>query len=408
MYHEKQRSSFLSKKEIIFGVLGIVLTITLGFLAVHFSNELKNLESVSRYGLAGMFLLAFITCSALSITPFAIPYWAVTLTLPTILAPRYGIWAPVFVALVTAIAACLGQFITYMIGYGGRTFSEKLSRRLSPQTYDRSVNWMKRSGSWAVFFMTLIPNPINLPMTITVALLKYPPLKFLLFSFLGIGLRSLLIAFSGYYGIDIINQWIIGFSRQGFVTSPVTVVVLVLTVILFAVFIWQIIVWINELRDKNQKYQAAYDYAQKTGKPLLVIGGPWGVKAYRRLLDKPAHGDGDVCLDIDRRALEGHPCAVVASCTDIPFTDKSFGAIFSSHVLEHMPTTQMAEQALSEMNRVAESVFIAYPYRQSIAAWIIRDHHIWVLQKDGRTFFQPRKGRVPREHHIVKTAGKIG
>ena len=98
MYHEKQRSNLWSKKEIIFGVLGIVLTITLGFLAVHFSNELKNLESVSKYGLAGLFLLAFITCSALSITPIAIPYWAVTLTLPTVLAPQYGIWAPVLVA----------------------------------------------------------------------------------------------------------------------------------------------------------------------------------------------------------------------------------------------------------------------------------------------------------------------
>ena len=175
-----------------------------------------------------MFLLAFITCSALSITPFAMPYWVVTLTLPTVLAPQYGIWAPVWVALVTAVAACLGQFMTFMIGYGGRTFSEKLSRRFSPQAYERSVNWMKRSGSWAVFFMTLIPNPIHLPMTITVALLKYPPYKFLLFSFLGIGLRSLFIAFSGYYGIDIINQWIVGFSTEGFVTSPVAVIVLVL------------------------------------------------------------------------------------------------------------------------------------------------------------------------------------
>ena len=136
MYREKQRSNFLSKKEIIFGVLGIVLTIALGILAVHFSNELKNLDTVSKYGLAGMFLLAFITCSALSITPFAIPYWVVTLTLPTLLAPRYGIWAPVFVALVTGVAACLGQFITYMIGYAGRTFSEKLTRRFSSQTYD--------------------------------------------------------------------------------------------------------------------------------------------------------------------------------------------------------------------------------------------------------------------------------
>src|SRR5271157_4039408 len=232
MYHEKQRSNLWSKKEIIFGILGIVLTITLGFLAVHFSNELKNLESVSKYGLAGLFLLAFITCSVLSITPFAIPYWAVTLTLPTVLAPQYGIWAPVLVAMVTAVAACLGQFITYMIGYGGRSFSEKLSRGFGPQAYERSVNWMKRSGSWAVFFMTLIPNPINLPMTITVALLRYPPYKFLLFSFLGIAVRSFLIAFSGYYGLHVINQWILDFSRKNYVTSPISIITLVIVGIL--------------------------------------------------------------------------------------------------------------------------------------------------------------------------------
>ena len=121
-------------------------------------------------------------------------------------------------------------------------------------------------------FMTLIPNPINLPMTITVALLRYPPPKFLLFSFLGIGLRSLLIAFSGYYGIDMINHWIIGFSKVGFVTSPVAVIILVLSIILLVIFIWQIIVWINEVRDKNRKYQAAYNYAKKNGK---TVAGNW-------------------------------------------------------------------------------------------------------------------------------------
>ena len=103
-----------------------------------------------------------------------------------------------------------------------------------------------------------------------------------------------------------------------------------------------------------------------------------------------------------------HPCAVVASCTDIPFSDKSFGAVFSSHVLEHMPTTQMAEQALAEMNRVAGSVFIAYPSRQSIAAWIISDHHIWVWQKGGKTLLKQRKDRVHKEHYFVKTTDKIG
>jgi hypothetical protein len=270
------------------------------------------------------------------------------------------------------------------------------------------VNWLKRSGSWAVFFMTLIPNPINLPMTLTVAVFKYPPYKFLLYSFLGIAVRSFLISFSGYYGLHIINQWILDFSREGLVTSPISIVTLVIVGILVVVFIWQMIIWMLEIQDKNRKYKAATEYAQKSGKQLLVIGGPWGVKSYRRLLDRPAHGNGDVCLDIDRRALESHPCAVVASCTDIPFADKSFGAVFSSHVLEHMPTTQMAEQALSEMNRVAGAVFIAYPSRQSLAAWIIRDHHIWVWQKDGKTILRQRKDRIPREHQIVKAADKIG
>ena len=188
--------------------------------------------------------------------------------------------------------------------------------------------------------------------------------------------------------------------------SPLFVVVMVIVGIILLISIWQIIIWIQEIQDKNRKYHAACDYAQKSGKPLLVIGGPWGVKSYRRLFNKPAHGNGDVCLDIDRRALEGHPCAVVASCTDIPFSDKSFGAIFSSHVLEHMPTTQVAEQALAEMNRVAGSVFIAYPSRQSVAAWIIRDHHIWVWQKGGRTLLKQRKDRVPKEHQFVETTAK--
>ena len=189
-------------------------------------------------------------------------------------------------------------------------------------------------------------------------------------------------------------------------TSPIMIVVWVIAGIFAAIFIWQIIIWILEIQDKNRKYRAACKFALKSSKLLLVIGGPWGVKSYRRLLGRPAHGNGDVCLDIDRRALEGHPCAVIASCTDIPFSDNSFGAIFSSHVLEHMPTTQIAEQAWAEMNRVAGSVFIAYPSRQSIAAWIIRDHHIWVWQKGGKTLFKQRKDRVPKEHHFVETTAK--
>jgi hypothetical protein len=190
--------------------------------------------------------------------------------------------------------------------------------------------------------------------------------------------------------------------------SPLITIIVVLAGIIFAIGVWQLIIWIQEINDKNRKYQGALAAAKKSGKQVLIIGGPYGAKPYRRMLGRPAHGNGDVCLDIDVHALKGHPCPIVASCTNIPFNDKSFGAIFSSHVLEHMPTTKMAEQAVSEMSRVADSVFLAYPSQQSIPAWIIRDHHIWVWQKDGKTFFKQRKDRVRREHHFVETTAKSG
>jgi membrane protein DedA with SNARE-associated domain len=407
MKYDGREKESKTRRELFWGLLGVVLTIALIILGIYL-NDRFDLDHVNQYGLVGMFIFAFIASSLFSIAPIAMPYWIVTIWLPSLLAPQFGIWAAVWVMLVTAVAATLGQFITFMIGYGGRSLSKKLTQRISLELYDEAEAWIKKAGSKAVFLMTLFPNPLNLPMTIAVALLKYPPYKFLLYSFTGLLLRSAILAFSGYYFIDILGNWIEKYRTEGFTSSPLFIVALVVVGIILAIGIWQLIIWMLEIRDKNRKYRAALDTAKKNGKPLLVIGGPWGVKSFRRLLNKPAHGNGDVCLDIDRRALGSHPCAVVASCTDIPFSDKAFGAVFSSHVLEHMLTTQAAKQALAEMNRVAGSVFIAYPSRQSIAAWIIRDHHIWIWQKGEKTLLKQRKDKGHRGHHIVETASKDG
>jgi hypothetical protein len=165
---------------------------------------------------------------------------------------------------------------------------------------------------------------------------------------------------------------------------------------------WQLSVWIVETRAKNRKYKAATARARREGKPLLVAGGPWGVTRTRRRLKKPAHGGGDVCLDIDCRAFDGHPRAVLASVTHIPFADKCFGAAFASHLLEHLPTVDAASQALDELNRVAEAVYIVYPSRQSFSGWLVPDHHLWVWQKDSTTYLRQRgksSGRRAAEHY---------
>ena len=153
---------------------------------------------------------------------------------------------------------------------------------------------------------------------------------------------------------------------------------------------WQLAVWLGEIQDKNKKYRAASAYALERNKPLLVAGGPWGAKRTRHLLKMPAHGNGNVCLDVNRNAIDGHPNGVIANVTHIPFSDKSFGAAFASHLLEHLSTTDEAKQALAELSRVAEAVFIVSPSRQSVAGWIIPDHHLWVWQKNNTTYLKQR------------------
>ena len=176
--------------------------------------------------------------------------------------------------------------------------------------------------------------------------------------------------------------------------------------ICLGVGIWQLVVWVVETLDKNRKYKAAEACAQESGKPLLIAGGPWGNKQIRHQLNLPAHGSGDVCLDVDRNAIGNHPNGVIANVTHIPFSDKSFGAAFASHLLEHLSSTDEAEKALAELNRTAEAVFIAYPFRQSITGWLISDHHLWVWQKGNTTYLKQRRKPEGKQRHILEQPGE--
>jgi hypothetical protein len=167
--------------------------------------------------------------------------------------------------------------------------------------------------------------------------------------------------------------------------------------IFLGLVVWQLAVWLGEISQKNKRYEAAVDCCQKLGKPLLVTGGPWSNRTIRRKLNMPAHGSGDVCLDIDRRAFEGHPRGLLADVTQIPFVDKTFGAVFASHILEHLPSIDSANKALDELNRVADAVFLVYPSRQSVGAWLHPGHHLWVWQKGNFVYIKQRNNSRAEE-----------
>ncbi len=131
-----------------------------------------------------------------------------------------------------------------------------------------------------------------------------------------------------------------------------------MNVLLGAIALSQVCVGVSQIIDRQAQYTQARKEADRRGKPLLVVGGPYGAGIYRKLFNLKAHGFGDVCTDIDPRACEGAPRVATADILDLPFADKEFGAVFVSHVFRHLHG-QDKDDAWDEVARVADSIYHA-------------------------------------------------
>lgn len=189
------------RKEIYLGALAIASTIALCVAAIYYREDLIRIANVGGYSLLGMLIIAFIAGSTISVTAVPVPYVLLVFTLPSVLAHQWGTLAPVWVGLMSALGASLGQLLTFMIGYGSRSISQRVTNRINTRFYNKAIGWARKHGSWAVFVMSLVINPLHLPMTLAIATLRFPPKKFFLFSLLGNAVKSLFIAFGGYFGL---------------------------------------------------------------------------------------------------------------------------------------------------------------------------------------------------------------
>jgi membrane protein DedA with SNARE-associated domain len=209
---EQQVKSTWSRKELWLGALAAVATVALVAAAVLYRDDLADTTYLARFGLLGVLIISFIAGSTFSFTAIPVPYWLVVITLPSVLGAQmseeWRLLAPVWVALLAALGASLGQLLTFMIGYGGRSISERVTRKLNSRLYHRAIEWAERHGSLAVFIMSAVFNPLHLPMTIAIAALRYPPHKFFLFCFLGTAVKSLALAFAGYFGLTSLFSWL--------------------------------------------------------------------------------------------------------------------------------------------------------------------------------------------------------
>jgi SAM-dependent methyltransferase len=113
---------------------------------------------------------------------------------------------------------------------------------------------------------------------------------------------------------------------------------------------------------KRPIFDRARGAALRAGKPLLNVGCG---AAYTEL--------SDVNLDIVPQEANNFVHGDIQNLS--MFKEKQFGAVYASHVVEHM---EDLDAALAELHRVADNVFIITPFPLWPWAWLCPGHR-WVL-----------------------------
>lgn len=139
-----------------------------------------------------------------------------------------------FAGLVGAVGWVIGALAAYAVmAVGGRALLARLRRRFpqADRALDRSDAWFERWGAWAAFFARLLPVSRTI-ITLPAGASRVPVVPFALATFAGAFIWSTFLAALGYAAG---SQWDSVHSRLGRWYLPVTVAVIIVSVIAYVV-----------------------------------------------------------------------------------------------------------------------------------------------------------------------------
>jgi SAM-dependent methyltransferase len=127
---------------------------------------------------------------------------------------------------------------------------------------------------------------------------------------------------------------------------------------------WEALWWLHSRWERHDQWRKARALADETGKGLLVVGAPMGM-----------YPCGDTTVDLEDPSACCPAGGVEASVENLPFADGQFGAVYVSHVLEHVCRPDVA---LEELHRVADHVVVSYPRFWRAITWF-SPGHTWLM-----------------------------
>ena len=217
-------------------MLGALVVVAMGGLCYGIFRFSSHLEGFKQYGVLGAFLASFIGSTSIFLP---VPAFFV---IGAIAASPDSNWA--VVAAASTAGGALGQFTSYLAGYGGRVVINKEQSAW----YRRAEDWMKRYGSLTIFVFALTFMPVD-AVGIVAGALRFPYWKYLVAIFLGYLPKTLIGCYLAHRGYQILPS-----LRQAVGNMPWWVWVLVGIAVALAVVLGMLI-WRRRRKGKVQPDQ---------------------------------------------------------------------------------------------------------------------------------------------------------
>jgi membrane protein DedA with SNARE-associated domain len=180
-----------TKREAIIGGISIAGTIALSFFIL---QHRSYIEEIAGWGYLGCFFINVLTNGTFILPGFGI---IITFTLG-------GVLDPAIVGAVAGIGEAIGAIGAYFTGYAGRG----LLRDRNSGLYLRFNNIIERHGSKAIFFVSAVLSPFFYPFAVFLGMARFGWVRFFLATWAGRTVKSMVLAYLGYFGLKVVLQWL--------------------------------------------------------------------------------------------------------------------------------------------------------------------------------------------------------
>jgi membrane protein YqaA with SNARE-associated domain len=185
-------------------VLLVMGTLAICVAVIYYRNYFEQFRYL---GYPGAFIFGFIAGSSL---PLPLPYLIVTFSLG-------GVLNPVLVGMASGAGAGIGGTLVYLFGSSSRRLLQQINipeahpaaeeSTKAQKLHARLEQWTHRRGSLVVFIMSVLFNPLFAPMAVAIGALRFGCWRFLFWCTLGNVIKSIFIAYCGYYGLNAVLRW---------------------------------------------------------------------------------------------------------------------------------------------------------------------------------------------------------